>query len=195
LVALLSRLPGVGEKTAQGYGLHLVTGDAQISKDLGKELETLHDELRPCEKCGNVAEVIPGETPVTCAICKDGKRESKTLCVVGRVHDLLAIERTGAMRGRYFVLGRLLSPPEAIGPYSQAIRSGELVFLSGQIPLDPKTGELVTGDIAKETERVLDNLAAVLKAAGCGFADVVRTTIYLTNLGDFAVVNETYGKR
>jgi 2-iminobutanoate/2-iminopropanoate deaminase len=85
--------------------------------------------------------------------------------------------------------------PAAIGPYSQAVRSGELVFLSGQIPLDPKTGELVTGDIGKETDRVLDNLAAVLKAAGCGFADVLRTTIYLTNLGDFAAVNETYGKR
>lgn len=85
--------------------------------------------------------------------------------------------------------------PKAIGPYSQAIRSGDLVFLSGQIPLDPKTGELVKADIATETERVLDNLEAVLGAAGCGFADVVRTTIFLTDLGDFAVVNETYGKR
>lgn len=116
LVSLFSRLPGVGEKTAQRYVLHLLTADPQISKDLGKELETLHDELRPCERCGNVAEVIPGETPVTCAICKDGKRDARLLCVVGRVHDLLAIERTGAMRGRYFVLGRLLSPLEGIGP-------------------------------------------------------------------------------
>jgi 2-iminobutanoate/2-iminopropanoate deaminase len=85
--------------------------------------------------------------------------------------------------------------PAAIGPYSQAIRSGDLVFLSGQIPLDPKSGELVSGDITAETERVLDNLAAVLEASGCSFADVVKTTIYLVDLGDFQVVNQAYAKR
>ena len=85
--------------------------------------------------------------------------------------------------------------PAAIGPYSQAIHSGDLVFLSGQVPIDPKTGELVTGDIAVQTERVLANLGAVLGAAGCGFEHVVKTTIYLVDLGDFQVVNETYAKR
>lgn len=85
--------------------------------------------------------------------------------------------------------------PAAIGPYSQAIHSGDLVFLSGQVPIDPKTGELVTGDIAVQTERVLANLAAVLGAAGCGFEHVVKTTIYLVDLGDFQVVNQTYAKR
>ena len=85
--------------------------------------------------------------------------------------------------------------PKAIGPYSQAVRAGSLVFLSGQIPLDPKTGELVSGTIEQETERVLDNLAAVLAAAGCSFANVVRTTIFLVDLGDFQTVNATYGKR
>jgi len=85
--------------------------------------------------------------------------------------------------------------PAAIGPYSQAIHSGDLVFLSGQVPIDPKTGELVTGDIAVQTERVLDNLGAVLGAAGCGFEHVVKTTIYLVDLGDFQVVNQTYAKR
>lgn len=116
LVTLFSRLPGVGEKTAQRYVLHLLTADPQISKDLGAELATLHDELRPCDRCGNVAEVVAGEASVTCAICRDDKRDARVLCVVGRVHDLMAIERTGAMRGRYFVLGRLLSPLEGIGP-------------------------------------------------------------------------------
>lgn len=87
------------------------------------------------------------------------------------------------------------SAPAAIGPYSQAIKAGNMVFLSGQVPLDPATGELVGGDIAQMTERVLDNLAAVLEAAGCTFADVVRTTIYLVDLADFAVVNATYAKR
>lgn len=88
-----------------------------------------------------------------------------------------------------------LSAPSAIGPYSQAIDAGDFVFLSGQVPIDPKTGELVTGDIGVQTDRVLDNLGAVLEAAGCSFADVVKTTIYLMDLGDFQAVNATYAKR
>ncbi|HSO33957.1 MAG TPA: recombination mediator RecR [Labilithrix sp.] len=119
LVSLLSRLPGVGEKTAQRYVLHLLTADSQVARDLGAELATLHEELRPCDRCGNIAEVPSGSAPgeaVSCDICRDGKRDGRLLCVVGRVHDLMAIERTGAMRGRYFVLGRLLSPLEGIGP-------------------------------------------------------------------------------
>ncbi len=116
LVTLLSRLPGVGEKTAARYVLHLLTADPEIAKSLGTELATLHDELRPCSRCGNIADVVPGEEATVCAICKDERRDGKLLCIVGRVHDLQAIERTGAMRGRYFVLGRLLSPLEGIGP-------------------------------------------------------------------------------
>jgi 2-iminobutanoate/2-iminopropanoate deaminase len=84
--------------------------------------------------------------------------------------------------------------PAAIGPYSQAIREGGVVFLSGQIPLDPATGQLVGGDIAAQTTRVMENLRAVLAAAGCTFADVVRTTIYLVDLAHFATVNEAYGR-
>jgi 2-iminobutanoate/2-iminopropanoate deaminase len=87
------------------------------------------------------------------------------------------------------------SAPAAIGPYSQAIDAGDFVFLSGQVPIDPKTGELVEGDIALQTDRVLDNLGAVLAAAGCSFANVVKTTIYLVDLGDFQAVNQTYAKR
>lgn len=85
--------------------------------------------------------------------------------------------------------------PAAIGPYSQAVVSGDWLFLSGQIPLDPATGELVSGDIEVETRRVLDNLSFVLQAAGASFADLVKTTIYLTNLGDFAAVNRVYAER
>lgn len=114
LVKLLSRLPGVGEKTAQRYALWLLTADPAIARDLGQELATLRDELGPCERCGNVAE-IHGEHAI-CDVCGDVKRDSKLLCVVARVHDLLAIERAGSMRGRYFVLGRLLSPLEGVGP-------------------------------------------------------------------------------
>jgi 2-iminobutanoate/2-iminopropanoate deaminase len=85
--------------------------------------------------------------------------------------------------------------PAAIGPYSQAVEVNGIVWLSGQIPLDPATGQLVAGDIAAQTERVMQNLEAVLAAAGCGFEDVVRCGIFLTDLADFAQVNEVYGRR
>jgi 2-iminobutanoate/2-iminopropanoate deaminase len=83
--------------------------------------------------------------------------------------------------------------PKAIGPYSQAVRAGQLLFVSGQVPLDPATGQMVEGDIAAQTRRVFDNLAAVLKAGGRSFADVVRTTVFLADMNDFAAVNEVYG--
>ncbi len=85
--------------------------------------------------------------------------------------------------------------PAAIGPYSQAVASSGLLFLSGQIPLDPKSGTLVSDDVAAQTEQVMENLSAVLAASGATFADVVKTTIYLVDLANFAVVNEIYGRR
>jgi 2-iminobutanoate/2-iminopropanoate deaminase len=83
--------------------------------------------------------------------------------------------------------------PKAIGPYSQAIRAGSLVFVSGQIPLDPATDAMIEGDIAAQTHRVFANLRAILEAAGASFDQVVRTTIYLADMNDFAVVNQIYG--
>jgi 2-iminobutanoate/2-iminopropanoate deaminase len=85
------------------------------------------------------------------------------------------------------------SAPAAIGPYSQAIRVDNLLFVSGQIPLDPATGALVTGGIEAETKRVMENLAAILKAAGSGFDQVVKTTIFLKDMANFQKVNEIYG--
>lgn len=85
--------------------------------------------------------------------------------------------------------------PKAVGPYSQAIVAADLVFCSGQIPLDPATGTLVQGDIAVQTGRVLDNLAAVLEAAGSDLAHVVKTTVFLADLGDFTAMNEAYALR
>ena len=85
--------------------------------------------------------------------------------------------------------------PAAIGPYSQGVRVGDFVFFSGQIPLDPATGDLVGGGIASQAERVMTNMEAALKAAGLDFDQVVKTTIFLTDLKDFAVVNEIYGRR
>src|SRR5947207_12150913 len=83
--------------------------------------------------------------------------------------------------------------PAAIGPYSQAIRFGNLIFCSGQIPLEPKSGQLVSDDIADETRRVLDNISGVLKSEGLSLGDVLKTTIFLTDLGNFQIVNEIYG--
>jgi len=85
--------------------------------------------------------------------------------------------------------------PAAIGPYSQGIRSGDLLFTSGQIALDPKTGELIAGDVRAQAELVMENLSAVLAAAETTFAHVVKSTIFLVDLGDFKVVNEVYGSR
>jgi len=85
--------------------------------------------------------------------------------------------------------------PRAIGPYSQAVKGGGFLFLSGQIALDPATGEFVPGGIREQTERVMDNIAAVLAEAGVGFDAVVKTTIFMTDLANFGVVNEVYGSR
>ena len=83
--------------------------------------------------------------------------------------------------------------PRAIGPYSQAIRAGNLLFLSGQIPLDPISGAVVDGDVTAQTERVLQNISAVLKASGASFANVVRTTVFLADMNEFAAMNAVYG--
>ena len=83
--------------------------------------------------------------------------------------------------------------PAAIGPYSQAIRAGALLFISGQIPLDPASGQVVGDDAAAQTHRVMESIGAILQAAGAGYDQVVRTTIFLIDLADFAEVNEVYG--
>ena len=84
--------------------------------------------------------------------------------------------------------------PGAIGPYSQAIKTGNLVFCSGQIPIDVKTGEFVSSDIREQTEQVLKNLSAVLEAAGSSLNNVVKTTVFLADMNDFAAMNEVYAK-
>lgn len=114
VVQTFARLPGVGEKTAQRFALYLATADEDIARELGRELSALRDHVRPCERCGNIAEAAEPDTKARCAVCRDERRDHALLCVVARVQDLLAIERCGAMRGKYFVLGRLLSPLDGI---------------------------------------------------------------------------------
>ncbi len=84
--------------------------------------------------------------------------------------------------------------PGAIGPYSQAVKTGNLVFCSGQIPIDPKTGEFISDDVAEQTEQVLKNLGAVLAAAGTNLNNVVKTTVFLADMSDFTAMNEVYSK-
>lgn len=84
--------------------------------------------------------------------------------------------------------------PKAIGPYSQAVRAGELLFCAGQIPIDPATGQLVPGGIKEQTERVLNNIKGVLASQGIGLEHVVKTTVFMTNLADFAAMNEVYAQ-
>ena len=114
---LLERLPGVGERTAARYVLHLLGEDPQLAQAIGHALADLHERVKPCVQCGNLAEIEAGQTnEPTCEVCADARRDASLLCIVARVQDLEAIERSGAMRGRYFVLGKLVSPLEGVGP-------------------------------------------------------------------------------
>lgn len=110
----LQRLPGVGERTAQRYAMHLASGEVAYAKGLATVLGALHDKIVACQRCNGLAERAE-ETPHLCAVCRDGKRDDNLLCVVARQADLMVVEKTGAMRGRYFVLGRLVSPLDGIG--------------------------------------------------------------------------------
>lgn len=116
LAHLLARLPGVGEKTAQRFALHLVAGGEAFPRDLAAALVDASEGIRPCERCGMVADRDAATGRAICGICTDSRRDAHLLCIVARVQDVVAVERSGAMRGRYFVLGRLLSPLEGVGP-------------------------------------------------------------------------------
>jgi recombination protein RecR len=129
LVHAFTRLPGVGEKTAQRFTLHLLGGNKPAMEALSVALADACARLGPCDRCGNIAELegeaagargaapaAQGAARAICSICADDRRDPTQLCVVARVQDLMAVERSGAMRGRYFVLGRLLSPLDGVGP-------------------------------------------------------------------------------
>jgi recombination protein RecR len=125
LIDALARLPGVGEKTATRFALYLITADAEFVRYLGAQLTTLPDAIQPCDRCGFLAEVRDPDAPVLCSVCLDAGRDSTVLCVVGRIQDLMAIERSGAFRGRYFVLNKLLSPLDGVGPSDLPLESLE----------------------------------------------------------------------
>ena len=115
MVQLLTRLPGVGERTATRYVLHWLTDGGNTPRELAEALLVLAESVMPCADCGNLAERAHDGASL-CALCMDNRRDSALICVVARVQDVTSLERAGTMRGRYFVLGRLLSPLEGIGP-------------------------------------------------------------------------------
>jgi recombination protein RecR len=160
LMHLLARLPGVGEKTAQRFALFLVAEGGELASDLGGELTQLRELMRPCERCGNIAEVDESGHAV-CAVCRDRRRDPSLLCVVARVQDLLAVERSGAMRGRYFVLGRLLSPLDGVGPDELP-----LAELMARVKGDGVTEVIVATPPSVDGEATALLLARELAAAG-----------------------------
>jgi len=160
LMQLLARLPGVGEKTAQRFALHLVSEGGELPRQLGEELLRVAETVRPCERCGNLAEVDADGHSI-CAVCRDRRRDPSLLCIVARVQDLLAVERSGAMRGRYFVLGRLLSPLDGIGPEELPIGA-----LLGRIRDDEVKEIIIATPPSVDGEATALLLARELGAAG-----------------------------
>ncbi|HEY4157253.1 MAG TPA: recombination mediator RecR [Polyangiaceae bacterium] len=122
LIHLLSRLPGVGEKTATRFAMFLLSERAEYAAELGTALSELERRVKRCERCGNVAEP-DAEGVALCPVCRDPRRDGTLLCVVAKVQDLMAIEKSAAMRGRYFVLGKLLSPLDGVGPAELPLRA------------------------------------------------------------------------
>lgn len=110
LISLLSRLPGIGERTAARLAFHILEGDAQYAAALGQSLSRIHDEVTRCELCGNYG------AESRCVICQDPRRDDSILCVVAKVPDLIALEALGSFRGRYHVLHGLLAPLDGVGP-------------------------------------------------------------------------------
>ncbi|HJL19418.1 MAG TPA: recombination mediator RecR [Sandaracinaceae bacterium LLY-WYZ-13_1] len=127
LVALLARLPGIGARTATRLAHHVLAGEPEYAVALGRSLEHIHERVRQCERCGNFC------ADTLCRICRDPKREETTICVVARVPDLSAIEKSGTFRGRYHVLHGLLAPLDGVGP--------------DQLPLDGLVERVKTGEV------------------------------------------------
>ncbi len=127
LISLLSRLPGVGERTAARLAFHVLEGDAQYAEALGRALSTIHDEVTRCEVCGNYG------AESRCTICQDLRRDESLICVVAKVPDLIALEALGTFRGRYHVLHGLLAPLDGVGPDQLPLGALERRIANGRV--------------------------------------------------------------
>jgi recombination protein RecR len=155
LVSLLSRLPGIGERTATRLAYHVLASDREYAAALGASVARIHDRIRRCERCGNWSPAA------ICVICTDPRRDPGLLCVVARVPDLVAIEKSGSFRGRYHVLHALLAPLDGVGP--DAIDEGALLARIR----DEKIREVVIATpLSVEGEATALYLAQALKPTG-----------------------------
>lgn|SRR5690606_18440723 len=159
LVHLFSRLPGVGEKTAQRFALTM-TVSRELAAELSHALEELARFVQPCKTCGNIAELDESGEPI-CSVCRDPRRNPALLCIVARIQDLMAVERSGAMRGRYFVLGRLLSPLDGVGPEAMPLEA-----LLARVQDDGVTEVIMATPTSVDGEATALFLARELEAAG-----------------------------
>ncbi|HHH31128.1 MAG TPA: recombination protein RecR [Polyangiaceae bacterium] len=160
LVQLFARLPSVGEKTGQRFALFLASREPETARGLGEALIAMADAITTCARCGNLAQrpSAPEQPAAICTICADNKRDATTLCVVARIQDLMSIERSGAFRGRYFVLGKLLSPLEGIG-------ADQLPLPALRARLSGAEGEPAISEVVLATPPSVDGEATALLLA------------------------------
>jgi recombination protein RecR len=155
LVSLLARLPGIGERTALRLAFYILSSDANYASQLGHALTSLHERVHRCEVCGNFG------SRARCDVCLDPRRDPRLVCVVARVQDLIAIERSGNFRGRYHVLHALLAPLDGIGPDRLPVKA-----LLERIASDGVEEIIVATPLSVDGEATSLYLAQVLKPAG-----------------------------
>jgi recombination protein RecR len=169
IVALLARLPGIGERTATRLAFHVLAGESGYAKALGDALAKLHDRVRRCEVCGNFG------AEVRCRVCLDPKRDVSTICVVARVQDLVAIERSGSYRGLYHVLHGLLAPLDGVGPdalhaerLAARLRDGEVseVIVATPLSVEGEATALYLGEILREAGVSVSRIASGVPHGG-----------------------------
>lgn len=159
LISLLSRLPGIGTRTAARLAFHVLEGDQQYAEALGEALRCIHDEVTRCELCGNYG------AESRCAICRDPRRDASLICIVAKVPDLIALEALGSFRGRYHVLHGLLAPLDGIGP--------------SQLPLDALERRIAEEDVKEvivATPLNVEGEATALYIADALSASTVRVS-------------------
>jgi recombination protein RecR len=161
LVMLLARLPGIRERTATRLAHHVLAAEPEYAAALGASVAHIHERVRRCAQCGNWAAAPPGGEPAICRICTDTRRDGSVLCVVARVPDLTAIEKSGTFRGRYHVLHALLAPLDGVGP--DAIDADALV---ARITREGVREIVVATPLSVEGEATALYLAQALKPTG-----------------------------
>ncbi len=200
---LLQKFPGVGEKAAQRLALFLVTSTEDVAGPLGAALMSLRSQVVLCARCRSLAEATIDSTPPLCEVCKDPRRDESLLCVVAHVRDLLAIEASGEMRGRYFVLGVLLSPLEGIDAGELPLAQLRAIVTDPEHPVDEvllalpstvdgdATSHLLTREIGRLGPRVTTIAKGMPSAGEIEYAD--KITLRVAIAGRLALAERKAG--